>query len=116
MPSYVEAPADGSEVSNGSQLTKRGNKSEEPYETVSEQKATGHPRETDGEDSLESRGDDNDVLYVKGHPVIRNGNRLCNLSSLLLTANTSYQVLMYRSSLSPSEMTVILLSPFVLSS
>ncbi|GMF71262.1 unnamed protein product [Aspergillus oryzae] len=75
MPRYAEAPADGSEVSSGSQLTKRVNKSEEPYETVTEQKATGHPRETDGEDSLGSRGDD-DVLYVKGHPVIRNGNRL----------------------------------------
>lgn len=89
MPRYAEAPADGSEVSSGSQLTKRVNKSEEPYETVTEQKATGHPRETDGEDSLGSRGDD-DVLYVKGHPVIRNGNRLCNLRFLLLTANASH--------------------------
>ncbi|KAB8217680.1 OPT oligopeptide transporter protein-domain-containing protein [Aspergillus novoparasiticus] len=77
MPRYAEAPADGSEVSSGSQLTKRVNKSEEPYETVTEQKATGRPRETDGEDSLGSRGDGDDVLYVKGHPVIRNGNRLC---------------------------------------
>ncbi|PIG86197.1 OPT peptide transporter Mtd1 [Aspergillus arachidicola] len=73
MPRYAEAPADGSEVSSGSQLTKRVNKSEEPYETVTEQKATGRPRETDGEDSLGSRGDGDDVLYVKGHPVIRNG-------------------------------------------
>lgn len=81
MPSYVEAPVDGSEVLSGSQVTKRVNKSDEPYATVSEQKTTGHPRETDGEESLGSRGDDDGAVYVKGHPVIRNGKQFCNPGS-----------------------------------
>ncbi|KAE8350720.1 OPT oligopeptide transporter protein-domain-containing protein, partial [Aspergillus coremiiformis] len=73
MPTFVEAPADGSRDLNVSRPLKGENKVEEPYETVSEQKTTGQPHEKDGEDSVGSQGDNDDVLYVKGHPVIRTG-------------------------------------------
>ncbi|KAE8386389.1 OPT oligopeptide transporter protein-domain-containing protein [Aspergillus alliaceus] len=70
MPNYAKVQTTGAGVSNASEPLERGNKTEEAYETVSEQKP---PRETGSDESLGPRGDDEDVQYVKGHPVIRNG-------------------------------------------
>ncbi|KAF7588561.1 hypothetical protein BBP40_005516 [Aspergillus hancockii] len=73
MPKYNDGPTDGGGVVTVSQLDKGSNKTKDvPWETISGQKATGLPRETDGEESLGSQRDE-DTVYVKGHPVIRTG-------------------------------------------
>ena len=80
MPDHVSALSD-----SGIDSDLRGTEtlSEEPSlideQSTTEKTARAVPRETDGEDSSASQ-DDDETVYVKGHPVIQNG--VCCVHSL----------------------------------
>ena len=70
MSNYSNAPAEGKETLQDRQTTL----AEKSYGVASEQKPVDLARERDEEDFIGSQRDDG-ALYVKGHPVIRDGEQ-----------------------------------------
>ncbi|PNY27010.1 Oligopeptide transporter 4 [Tolypocladium capitatum] len=73
MPGHIEACIGGRDVLDVPKAHEGVVVTEEPCLAASDKPANDLLRETDGGDSLGSRHDD-DAEYVKGHPVIRNGD------------------------------------------
>lgn len=104
MPDHVDSLT-GHEASTYPEANKEANVTEEQSETNSEKPAKDLPPEKDSKGSVEFSRDD-DVDYVKGHPVIRNGNCLMRPRFFFATANPPQKVSTYRGLLYPCGMTV----------
>lgn len=99
MPGSIKAPTDRKEVIEISQEYKEGNLSDEPDEINRKAQA--------GENAIGSIPDD-EVQYVKGHPVIRNGNYFTRSRFTIATTNACYKESMYPNLLYLPEMMGIL--------